>query len=294
MSPWHAESRQRQDADAWLAGVTRVLAICTAGLVLLIAVFLLREAWPALADGHWRRFLTSDGWFPASGAFNLWPMLAATLLAMVGALLIAVPAGIASALFIVFLAPDRLADAYRRLVILLAGIPSVVYGLWGLTVLVPLITQWQPPGASLLAAMLILALMILPTVVLTAEAALAAVPRDWLLGGHALGMGRTGVLLGIALPAASAGISGGILLAAARALGETMAMLMVAGNVVQLPASLFDPVRVLTANMALEMPYATDTHRAGLFVSGLLLMALVSLLAWLAHARLAASEARHG
>lgn len=273
----------RLTADQLLAGITRGMALGSATLVLLIAAFLLHESWPALADGHWRRFFNSPGWFPSSNELNLWPMLAATMLAMLGALLLAIPIGIASALFIVFLAPRRLAASYRRLIILLAGIPSVVYGLWGLTVLVPIITQWQPPGASLLAAILILALMILPTIVLTSDAALAAVPHDWLQGGHALGLTRKSVLLGIALPAARSGILGGILLAAARALGETMAVLMVAGNVVQLPHSLFDPVRVLTANMALEMAYATGTHRASLFVSALLLLLLVTLLAWAAH-----------
>lgn len=270
------------------------MAVVTAGLVLLIAAFLLRESWSALIDGHWRSFIDSDGWFPSSGEFNLWPMLAATVLAMLGALFLAIPVGLASALFIAFIAPVRMANGYRRLIVLLAGIPSVVYGLWGLTVLVPIITQWQPPGASLLAAILILALMILPTIVLTSDAALTAVPTEWLQGGHALGMTRKGVLLNIALPAAQSGVLSGILLAATRALGETMAVLMVAGNVVQIPHSLFDPVRVLTANMALEMAYATGSHRASLFVSGLLLLILVSLLVWVAHRVGQTSETTHG
>lgn len=165
---------------------------------------------------------------------------------------------------------------------LLAGIPSVVYGLWGLTVLVPLVSQWEPPGASLISAMLILALMILPTVALTSEAALAAVSHANLQGASALGLSRKGIVLGVALPSARKGIQTGVILATMRALGETMAVLMVAGNVVQTPTSLFDPVRMLTANIALEMPYAMGEHRAALFASGLLLMLIVTLLAWLA------------
>jgi len=165
---------------------------------------------------------------------------------------------------------------------LLAGIPSVVYGLWGLTELVPLIGRWQPPGASLLAAILVLTLMILPTVALTSFSALAAVPGDILAGAAALGITRKGQIISVALPAARNGISGGVLLAMARALGETMAVLMVAGNVVQNPTGLFEPVRSLTANIALEMAYATDHHRAGLFASGLFLTLLVLALAWLA------------
>lgn len=281
-------------ADRLLAGVTGGMAFGASALVLLIAAFLLHESWPALANGHWNRFIDSQGWFPSSDEFNLWPMLAATMLAMFGALLLAIPLGIASAIFIVFMAPAAVASHYRSLIILLAGIPSVVYGLWGLTVLVPIITQWQPPGASLLAAILILALMTLPTIALTSESALAAVPRDWLQGGHALGLTSNSVVLGIAIPAARGGISGGILLAAARALGETMAVLMVAGNVVQLPHSVFDPVRVLTANMALEMAYATGTHRASLFVSALLLLLLITLLASTAHRAHPAQGSRCG
>lgn len=222
----------------------------------------------------------------------IWASLAITL----GAMLLALPLGLASAVFVQFYAPPALAQGYRLILNLLAGIPSVVYGLWGLTELVPLIAQWRPPGASLLAAILVLALMIMPTVALTGAAALAAVPRELLAGAAALGISRKGQILGVAVPAASAGIFSGALLATARALGETMAVLMVAGNVVQNPTDLFEPVRALTANIALEMAYATDMHRAGLFASGLLLTLLVLLLAWLAARAMAKNlrELRHG
>jgi phosphate transport system permease protein len=267
-------------ADTVLGPALFALAATSAALLALVLLFLARESWPALTDGGWRRFFASDGWYPASGDVDLWPMAWATLAASTGALAIALPLGVGGAIFARFYAPAGLGTLFRRLLALLAGIPSVVFGLWGLTVLVPLIARWQPPGASLFAAVLILALMVLPTVALTAEAALAAVPPAWLAGAHALGLTRSATVLRVALPAARAGITGGALLAAARALGETMAVLMVAGNVVQTPTGLFEPVRVLTANIALEMAYATGTHRAALFVSGLLLTALVALLAW--------------
>ena len=151
-----------------------------------------------------------------------------------------------------------------------------------MTTLVPLITQWHPPGASLLSAVLVLTLMILPTITLTAFSALHAVPDDFLRNAAALGMSRWGMIYGVAFPAARTGIVAGIILAAGRALGETMAVLMVAGNVVQHPASLFDPIRTLAANIALEMAYAMGDHRAVLFVTGLLLMLLVMLLAAMA------------
>jgi len=151
-----------------------------------------------------------------------------------------------------------------------------------LTQLVPWLAQWQPPGASLLAAVLVLTLMILPTIALTSAAALAALPNTLIQGAMALGLRNKTQILQVIIPAARQGIIGGTLLATARALGETMVVLMVAGNVVQHPTGLFEPVRVLTANIALEMAYAVADHRASLFASGLLLTLLVWLLAWLA------------
>lgn len=274
-------SSSRWHADQWLAPPLAVLAAGAAVIVLLVLGFLLREAWPVLSEGGWRRFVNDTGWYPLEGRYGLLPMVWATLAAAFGAILLAAPLGLASAIFERFYAPAAIARLYRAMLAMLAGIPSVVYGLWGLTVLVPLIARWHPPGASLLTAILILAMMILPTVALTSAAALAAVPEGWLRGAAALGLTRKGIITGVAVPAARGGILGGILLATARALGETIAVLMVAGNVVQNPTGLFEPVRVLTANIALEMAYATGTHRAGLFASGLTLTLLVLVLAWL-------------
>ncbi|MBI1283318.1 MAG: phosphate ABC transporter permease subunit PstC [Thiobacillus sp.] len=278
----------RRSSDSLLKPLTAALAGISALLLVGMLGFLLAESWPALAHGGWLRFASLD-WYPLEGRFGLTAMCIATLAVAALATLLAAPLGLACALFARFQAPPALAAGFRGLLALMAGVPSVVYGFWGLTVLVPLLARWQPPGASLLAAGLVLALMILPTVALLAHAALAAVPRTLLDGAAALGLSRRATLLKVAVPAARRGIGGGVLLGLARALGETMAVLMVAGNVVQLPASVFDPVRVLTANIALEMAYATGTHRAGLFVSGLLLALLALGLAWFA-ARL---EPRH-
>lgn len=269
-------------ADAWLRAVLLSAAAIAISILLLIVLFLLRESWPALQHVGVLRFVSDAGWHPLEGAFNLAPMLIATLATSAGAILVSGPLGVASAVFSRFYAPPAISGAFRRMVALLAGIPSVVFGLWGLTVLVPLIAEWQPPGTSLLAGVFILAFMVLPTITLTADAALNAVPESYLRGANALGISRTGIMLKVAIPAARSGIIGGILLATARALGETMAVLMVAGNVVQVPASIFDPIRVLTANIALEMAYATSDHRAALFVSGLALMLLVLSLAAMA------------
>jgi phosphate transport system permease protein len=262
-------------ADRQLAAVLRLCALLAMALLVLIVLFLLDESWPILRHIPAWRFLTDTSWHPTQSLYDLSPMLIATLLSSGGALLLAVPLGIASALFNRYYASPRLAATYHRLIELLAGVPSVVYGFWGLTRLAPLIGQWQPPGVSLFTASLILALMILPTVALTAEAALIAVPESYYRCAAALGLSRWSILIGVVLPAARTGIIAGALLAAARAIGETMAVLMVAGNVVQIPHSLFDPVRTLTANLALEMAYAMGDHRAALFVSGLALMIMV-------------------
>jgi phosphate transport system permease protein len=248
-------------------------------LVLAIALFLVRESWPVFQNVGISRFITDTSWNPTEKTFGLGPMLLASILSAVGAVAIAAPLGIGSALFSRFYVGRYVARAQRAVVTLMAGIPSVVFGLWGLVVLVPLIGKVMPPGTSLLAAMLVLALMILPTVALTADSALAAVPVSLNQGAVALGLSREATILHVLLPAARAGIVAGILLALGRALGETMAVVMVAGNVVQVPASLFEPVRTLTANVALEMAYAVGDHRASLFVSGLALTIAVGALA---------------
>ena len=270
--------------DQWLPGILRAGALIALLVMLFILLFLIGESWPVLSKLSIVQLVTDSSWHPLEGAYNLMPMLTGTVLASTGALLLAIPLGLASALFTVFYAPSYLAVSYKRLIELLAGIPSVVFGFWGLTVLVPLINQWQPPGASLLAGIVVLTLMILPTVTVTAHAALAAVADELVRNAAALGLSRWGTIQGVVLPAAKAGITAGIMLAAARALGETMAVLMVAGNVVQYPETVFDPVRTLAANIALETAYAMGDHRAVLFVSGLLLMGLIMVLSAMAEA----------
>jgi phosphate transport system permease protein len=258
-----------------------VLAVSTGLIVILIAVFLVRESWPALSQLGARLF-TDNGWFPSSGfttgRFNQVSMILSSLLATAGALVLAAPIGIACALFNTYYAPAAVAQVFRHLVEVLAGIPSVVYGFWGLSVVVPWLARWQPPGQSLLAAVLILALMILPTVILLSATALRAVPAQHVQACTALGLSRGATLRHVVLPVARGGLLAALLLALGRAVGETMAVVMVAGNVIQIPQSVFDPVRLLTANIALELGYAMADHRAALFVSGLLLMTVIAAL----------------
>ena len=265
--------------DRFLILALRGCACVTGILSLLIVVFLTVEALPALRHVGLHRFFLDTSWHPTEKLFGALPMLTGTLLATAGAVLLATPLGILSALFCRFFAPVKLAKLYRNILQVLAGIPSVVYGFWGLVVLVPLIASRRPPGASLLAGILILTVMILPTMALTAEASFAAVPLHYMRGAAALGLDRWSTIRGVVFPAAKSGLFTGLVLETGRAIGETMAVLMVCGNVIQTPKSLFEPMRTLTAGIALEMAYALGDHRSALFVCALLLLAVVVALA---------------
>jgi phosphate transport system permease protein len=290
MTSLHSNTLFRWSTDDLLCWLLRGFAAVAGTIVILIVVFLIIEALPVLRHVGLLRFFTDPSWHPADGFYNLTPMLWGTLFAMAGSVLIATPLGILSAVFCHYYAPLALARLYRRLIELLAGIPSVVYGFWGLVVLVPLIGEIHPPGPSLLAGTLILTIMILPTIALIADASLANVPQQYLRGAAALGLPRWATIRGVVFPAAKSGLFTGVILETGRAIGETMAILMVCGNVVQTPSSIFDPIRTLTANIALEMAYALGDHRAALFVSGLVLMAMIVALAisaeWISRGRI--------
>lgn len=264
--------------DLWLVWILRFMAVIAGAIALLIIVFLILESLPVLNHVGLKRFFTDSSWNPTAGLYNLLPMLLGTLLAMVSSVLIATPIGIISAVFCQFYAPSVVARFYRSLIELLAGIPSVVYGFWGLVVLVPLIGRMHPPGPSLLAGVAILTVMILPTIALVADASLGKVPTSYLQGAAALGLSRWATIYKVVFPAVKSGLFTGLILETGRAIGETMAILMVCGNVVQVPRTIFDPIRTLTANIALEMAYATGDHRSALFVSGLVLMGMIVLL----------------
>jgi len=266
---------RRDAAGAW--GL-RAAAAVGGGISLLIVSFLVIEAMPLLGRIGPARFVTDGAWHPTQGLFDLSPMLWGTVLVSGGAMLIAAPLGLASAVFVNLYAPRAVASGYRLVLEVLAGVPSVVYGFWGLMVLVPWIGALRPPGASLLAGVLVLALMVTPTMAVIVDAAMAQVPAPELHAALALGLSRATTLRAVIWPRVRSGAWTALILTLGRALGETMAVLMVCGNVVQTPGSVFDPVRTLTANMALEMAYATGDHRGALFVTGLFLMVLVAVL----------------
>lgn len=264
-------------ADLWLAVGLRLLAATGIALLAIIVWCLLGEAWNVFVGVGASHFLTDSSWHPTEGTFGIAAMAVASIASALGAVLIASPIGVGSAVFCQYYCSPGWSSALRQLLGLFAGIPSVVFGFWGLVMLVPLIAENNPPGASLLAGALVLAMMIVPTVALTAHAALASVPYSFVAAGHALGLRRGTIVLKVSLIAARNGIFAGIIMSLGRALGETMAMLMVSGNIVQIPSSVFDSVRSLAANIALEMAYATGTHRSALYACGIALIAVVAL-----------------
>lgn len=271
-----------QRIDWILVWVLRSIAMLVGTIVILITVFLIWEAWPLLRSTGWLRFLSDRAWQPSENLYQMTPMVMGTFAVVMGALVLAVPLGVLSGLWCHYYAPRPIADFYRHLLKLLAGIPGVVYGFWGLVVLVPTLNRLHPPGSSLLAGILLLALLILPTITLTFDANLSEVRRTYWQDTAALGISQWGSIWGVVVPSARVGLFTGILLATGRALGETIIVLMVCGNISQIPTSLFDPIRTLPANIALEMAFAVGDHRAALFVSGLLLMVISLGLALLA------------
>lgn len=274
----------------WRLHVDRVLqsgvficAFVSSIILLLIFLFLIQESIPVLEKAGIAPFYSSDGWYPVEQQYNIVPMVWGSITVAFGALLLAIPIALLSAVFVRFYAPAVTANLFRSFIELLAGIPSVVYGFWGLVVIVPLINQVQPPGASLLAGMIVLTLMILPTIVLLVEASFVNIPAQYSYNAVALGLSRWTYVSKVVLPAVRGNVSAAILLGLGRAIGETMAVLMVCGNVVKVPESVFDPIRTLTANIALEMAYATELHRSSLFVSGLILLLITVSLVYLAN-----------
>lgn len=273
-------SERTWTAVLWLS------ASCSALLLLGIVGFLLNEAIPVFTEVGLLRFFTDERWSP-SGTFgkaqyNLLPMIVGSVLVSALALLISVPLGLATAVHLRYFASTRSFRVQYRLLEIVSGIPSVVFGLWGLVTLVPIIAAIRAPGTSILAGAIVLALMITPGIALLSYSALAAIAPELERSALALGMQPWDMIRSVSLPVARPGIIAGIVVQAARSFGETMAVLMVCGNVVQLPSSAFDPIRTLTANIALEMAYAADLHRHALFVSGLLLLLVVAALALLA------------
>lgn len=258
----------------------KVLFTAAAGVsilaVALICVFLFANGVPAIGEIGVVEFLTGTTWKPASDVYGILPMILGSVYATAGALVIGVPIGLLCAVYLSRFASPRMKRILTPGVELLAGIPSVIYGFFGLVVLVPLIRQtFHVQGMSLLAACIILGVMILPTIITVARNAIDAVPESYYEGALALGADHERSVFRVLVPAATSGIMAGIVLGVGRAIGETMAVVMIAGNQARIPSSLLEGVRTLTTNIVLEMGYAADLHREALIATAVVLFVFV-------------------
>lgn len=277
------KARRLRDSVEWLVkNIFFLCGIVAVASVLFISVYLVISGLPAMLEIGVTDFLFGDTWDGKNGVYGILPFILTSFAGTGGAILIGVPVGVLTAMFLAKVANHRLAVVIRSAVSLLAGIPSVVYGLVGMVVLVPAIQKAfnLSSGANLLAAIVVLTVMILPSIINVAETALRAVPKEYEEASLALGATHTETIFRVSLPAARSGVATAIVLGVGRAIGEAMAIIMVSGNVPNMPGSLFTPVRFLTTAIASEMNYATvgSLWRESLFSIALVLFLFIMLI----------------
>lgn len=256
-------------------------SIMTVAAVVIICVFLFANGIPAMSEIGFFDFLFGTEWKPSNipPSFGILPMILGSLMVTLGAIIIGVPIGIFTSVFMAHYCPKKPYRILKPGVELLAGIPSVIYGFFGLVVLVPLIrTVFGGNGNSILTASILLGIMILPTIIGVSESAIRAVPTHYYEGALALGATKERSIFSTVLPAARSGILAGVILGIGRAIGETMAVIMVVGNQARIPDSILEGVRTLTANIVLEMGYAADLHREALIATGVVLFVFILLI----------------
>lgn len=270
-----------------MQGVFFIAACASVLAVALICVFLFANGIPAMKEIGFGKFLTGEIWKPNNDIYGILPMIVGSLYVTAGAIVFGVPIGILTAVFMAFYCPKQIYKPLKTATELLAGIPSVVYGFFGLVVLVPLIRnigrslkemgilRSAGNGSSILTASLLLGMMILPTIIGLTESSLRAVPSQYYEGAVALGATHERAIFKVVLPAAKSGVVAAIVLGVGRAIGETMAVIMVAGNQARMPAGIFKGVRTLTANIVIEMGYAAGLHREALIATGVVLFVFI-------------------
>lgn len=256
-----------------------VIALSTLSVLALITVFIIIKGVPVIAKVGVFNFIFGMKWAPSQGAFGIFPMIVGSVAVTLGAAILGVPIAICCSIFLAEFAPVKFRNIFRPAIQLLAGIPSVVYGFWGVIFIVPFIRNYLGgPGLSILAGSIILAIMILPTVISITEVSILALPRHYKEGALALGLTHWQAIRSLLLPAAKSGIVAAVILGIGRAIGETMAVIMVLGNAVALPSSILDPVRTLTTNIGIEMGYASGEHQEALFATGIVLFIIIMIL----------------
>ncbi len=256
-----------------------IAALTSITAVLLICVFLFANGIPAMAEIGVFNFLFGKKWAPTNSnpSFGIFPMIVGSLYVTAGAIIIGVPIGILTAVYMAKFCPPGLYRFLKPAVDLLAGIPSIVYGFFGLVVIVPLVRNLfdKGDGMCILTASILLGIMILPTIIGVSEAAIRAVPQSYYEGALALGATHERSVFFTVLPAAKSGVMAGVILGIGRAIGETMAVVMIVGNQARLPSSILKGVRTLTTNIVLEMGYAADLHREALIATAVVLFVFI-------------------
>ncbi|MCI5869615.1 MAG: phosphate ABC transporter permease subunit PstC [Dorea sp.] len=276
--------------EKFMRGVFFIAACASVLAVALICVFLFANGVPAMKEIGFGKFLSGEMWKPKNNIYGILPMIVGSLYVTAGAIIVGVPIGVLTSVFMAYYCPKQIYKPLKSATELLAGIPSVIYGFFGLVVLVPVIREFGRTlksagvvksagnGSSMLTASLLLGMMILPTIIGVTESALRAVPSQYYEGAVALGATHERAIFRVILPAAKSGVVAGIVLGIGRAIGETMAVIMVAGNQARMPAGLLKGVRTLTANIVIEMGYATDLHREALIATGVVLFVFILIL----------------
>ncbi len=254
-----------------------LLSACVSILcVAMICVFLFANGIPAIGKIGIFRFLAGQKWKPGNNLYGILPMILGSIYVTAGAIIIGVPIGILTAVFMSRFCPKPVYKVVKPAIDLLAGIPSVVYGFFGMVVIVPVVSRlFGGSGKSMLTASILLGIMILPTIIGVSESAINAVPSSYYEGSLALGASHERSVFFATLPAAKSGILAGVILGVGRAIGETMAVIMVAGNQARMPKGILEGVRTMTANIVLEMGYATDLHREALIATAVVLFVFI-------------------
>ena len=258
--------------------VVFLVAACISILaVALICIYLFANGLPAIGKIGPLEFLLGTDWRPSADQYGIFPMILGSIYVTAGAIIVGVPLGLLAAIFMAKFCPAPLYKLLKPAVDLLAGIPSIVYGFFGLMVIVPLMQDLFPntSGKSILTASVLLGIMILPTIIGVSESAIRAVPDSYYEGALALGASHERSVFFVTVPAAKSGIMAGIILGVGRAIGETMAVIMIAGNQPQIPGSILEGVRTLTGNIVMEMGYATGLHREALIATGVVLFVFI-------------------
>lgn len=270
-----------------MQGVFFIAACASVLAVALICIFLFANGIPAMKEIGFLKFISGEKWRPNNDIYGVLPMIVGSIYVTAGAIIIGVPIGILTSVFMAMYCPKKIYKPLKAATELLAGIPSVVYGFFGLVVLVPWvrelgitlkqmgITRTSGDGNSMLTASILLGMMILPTIIGVTESAIRSVPPQYYEGALALGATHERSIFRVIIPAAKSGVIAGIVLGIGRAIGETMAVIMVAGNQARMPAGILKGIRTLTANIVMEMGYATDLHREALIATGVVLFVFI-------------------